>query len=225
METGIAEATVMAQYHKVEQGEHLAKIAAKYGFADYMAIWNHAKNVQMKQKRQNPNVLFPGDILFIPDKQEKKMPTPTTQVHRFEVSAKTIMLRIVLKNMDGTPIANTKCELHVGGQLSQLTTSGEGKIEREIPIKADQARLVLLEKQPPFEMHIPVLIGHLDPEQEVSGQRARLNNLGYLLGPINSPNEAQFRSAVEEFQCDNGLRVSGVCDGPTQAKLRDAHGS
>jgi hypothetical protein len=35
----------------------------------------------------------------------------------------------------------------------------------------------------------------------------------------------QFRSAVEEFQCDNQLTVDGKCGPNTQAKLKAVHGS
>jgi len=34
-----------------------------------------------------------------------------------------------------------------------------------------------------------------------------------------------FLSAVEEFQCDNGLTVDGDCGPNTQAKLKEVHGS
>jgi hypothetical protein len=57
----------MAIDHTVVQGEYLSKIARNYGFSDYRTIWEHPKNAALKQARQNPNVLFPGDRLFIPD--------------------------------------------------------------------------------------------------------------------------------------------------------------
>jgi nucleoid-associated protein YgaU len=57
----------MAIDHTVVQGEYLSKIARSYGFSDYRTIWEHPKNAALKQARQNPNVLFPGDRLFIPD--------------------------------------------------------------------------------------------------------------------------------------------------------------
>ena len=62
----------MSSVHTVVQGEHLSGIANKYGFTSYKTIWDHAQNAELKKKRQNPNVIFPGDELFIPDKGQKE---------------------------------------------------------------------------------------------------------------------------------------------------------
>ncbi len=53
--------------HTVKQGEHISRITEQYRFFDYHTIWDHANNSALKQKRQNPNVLLPGDQLFIPE--------------------------------------------------------------------------------------------------------------------------------------------------------------
>lgn len=54
----------------------------------------------------------------------------------------------------------------------------------------------------------------------ISGQSGRLTNLGYFSGDVNQPEPADFKSAVEEFQCDHGLAVDGICGPITQASLR-----
>lgn len=61
----------MSTVHVVKQGEHLAGIAQQYGFADYLKLWDLPENTGLKRLRQKPNVLFPGDEVFIPDKQPK----------------------------------------------------------------------------------------------------------------------------------------------------------
>ncbi len=43
----------MASQHTVEQGEFLAKIAAKYGFSEYRIIWDHRQNTNLERQRQN----------------------------------------------------------------------------------------------------------------------------------------------------------------------------
>ena len=73
-------------------------------------------------------------------------------------------------------------------------------------------------------MAIPVNIGHLDPVDEMSGQQGRLSNLGYFLGEVDGQDSSAFRIAVEEFQCEHGLTVDGICGPNTRAKLKDAHG-
>jgi hypothetical protein len=58
----------MGAYHIVRQREHISALAFLFGFLDYRAIWNHPENAALKDERQNPNVLYPGDRVFIPDK-------------------------------------------------------------------------------------------------------------------------------------------------------------
>jgi N-acetylmuramoyl-L-alanine amidase len=215
----------MAKYHTVKQGEHLSRIAQQYGFTDYRTIWDHAENAALKQKRQNPNVLFPGDRLYIPDPASKEVAGATTQRHRFQVERQQLKLRLVLEDLYEEPIAHATCELRVGNQVFPLTTDGQGRIEQPILVTAEHGSLVIKDPQTPLQdLVIPLKIGHLNPVEEVSGQQIRLNNLGYDSGPMDQLDEQLFRSAVEEFQCDHGLAVDGICGPRTQAKLKEVHG-
>jgi peptidoglycan hydrolase-like protein with peptidoglycan-binding domain len=63
-------------------------------------------------------------------------------------------------------------------------------------------------------------IGHLDPVDDGSGQRARWNNLGYEAG---IPDE-ELPNVLEEFQFDHGLTPTGIFDSATQAKLVQVRG-
>jgi hypothetical protein len=215
----------MAEYYTVEQGDHLSKIAKDNGFTDYTVIWDHPDNADLKKQRQNPNVLFPGDQVFIPDMEQKHESGPTDKRHTFAVNKKTIKLRLVLEDIYEKPIAGAQCALLIDGQIYQLTTDGNGKLEQEIPLDAKEGVLTIRGDQTPFQNEIiPIKIGHLDPADEISGQIARLNNLGYFAGPLDGSDTDAFESAVEEFQCDHGLKVDGDCGPKTQAKLKDIHG-
>ncbi len=214
----------MSSYHTVEQGEHLSLIAEKYGFMDYQTIWGRDENADLRQKRQNPNTLFPGDQVFIPDKQLKKNSVDTGQLHRFQIKKSKLTLRLALEYADGSPLADVECELKVDGQAKPVTTDDDGMIELEIPGSAREASVAFKEAGLPFGLEIPLKIGHLDPVDEQTGQVARLNNLGYLAGPLDPVDEKKFASAVEEFQCDTGLQVDGTCGPETQAKLVEVHG-
>lgn len=217
----------MAGYHIVSQGEHVASIADSYGFADYLTIWNHANNATLKSKRQNPNVLYPGDRLFIPDRTPGEYSRATDQRHRFKVKGKPLKLRLTLQDHYEKPIANTACVLTIDTESHQLTTDGNGKIELTIPPSASQSALLIQgdgEETPYAGVTIPIKIGHLDPVEEISGQQGRLSSLGYFWGVIDGEDSPDFRSAVEEFQCENGLTVDGVCGPNTQAKLKQVYG-
>ena len=215
----------MSLQYRVKQGDYLAKIAKQNGFVDYRTIWDHPQNQQLKDKRKNPNVLAPGDELFIPDKALREEKASTDKKHTYVVKARKIMLRLVLQDLYGNPIANAKCELRVESEVFAVVSGADGKIEHEIPATAQNAELVVKEGNTALKnVKLNVLIGHLDPVEDESGQKARLSNLGYYLGRLDVGNTAKFRSAVEEFQCDYELTVDGDCGPNTQAKLKQVHG-
>jgi len=213
--------------HIVEQGDYLSKLARKYGFADFHTIWDHPNNAELKKKRQNPNVLFPGDRLFIPTRETKEESRATEKKHRFAVKQNKLMLRLTLEDAFFKPIANANCELIVNGNTFKLVTDGKGKLEQEVPADAEQGTLRIKDAVTPLNDQLIVIqIGHLDPVDEVSGQKARLNNLGYFAGQTAQNDENLFRSAVEEFQCEHmgTSAVDGKCGPKTQAKLKEVHG-
>jgi hypothetical protein len=215
----------MADPHIVQQGEHLSKIAKDYGLPDYHTIWDHPDNAELKKLRQNPNVLFPGDEVIVPDKEEKEESGSTEKRHTFVVKKASLKLRLVLEDIYEKPIAGAKCALLVSDQTFPLTTDGKGKIEQEIPLDAQDAFLVIRGDQTPFANDvIPIKIGHLDPVEFVSGQQARLNNLGYFAGDVGEVDLPRLQSAIEEFQCDHGLLVDGICGPKTRDKLQQVHG-
>jgi hypothetical protein len=214
--------TVVSSFHTVQQGEHLSRIAFLYGFRDYQTIWNHPENAQLKAKRKTPNILLPGDKLFIPDKVPKVEVRPTGQSHRFQLAGQSLKLRIVLRDFDNQPIAGTACVLDVEGQSYDLQTDSEGLIEVDIPAGAENGTL----RVPDLELAHAVKIGHLDPVDEDSGWQARLINLGYFAGSTgdDSADDLRLHYAIEQFQCDYKLKVTGELDDSTRSKLREVHG-
>jgi hypothetical protein len=212
----------MATTHIVKQGEHISRIAAQNGFLDYHTVWDDPQNAELSKKR-NPNVLFPGDQVFIPDKEVKTEASPTGRRHRFKLSMRPLKLRIVVQNYDRTPIAGTACSLEVEGNTKSLTTNAKGLIDEPIPATAEMAKLTIRNDE------FSIRIGHLDPVEENSGLEARLNNLGYYVAPEDKRDKDELRSAIEEFQRDYGMvppggKPSGVADAATLAKLKAVHG-
>jgi N-acetylmuramoyl-L-alanine amidase len=211
----------MPTAHTIQQGEHLSKIAAQYGFFDYKTIWDHASNADLKKKRVNPHALLPGDVLQIPDKNPKQVSKPTTALHKFKVARGKLKLRLKLRDFDNEPIANTDCELEIEGKKQSLTTNGDGLIETDVEPTAEAGKLVV----PSLDLEIPVQIGHLDPHDEESGWLGRLINLGYGDDGFGASSEEALRADIEEFQCDHDLKVTGELDDATKAKLKEVHGS
>lgn len=65
----------MPTNYTIRPGDTLSKIASSHGFNDYRHIYNHPSNANFRAKRPNPNLIYPGDVIVIPDKAGK----PPTQ--------------------------------------------------------------------------------------------------------------------------------------------------
>jgi hypothetical protein len=209
----------MAANHIVEQGEYLIKIARDYGFDDYRPIWDHPRNAELKAKRLSPNALYPGDILFIPDQEASDTGYASGKRWVIQLKPKAEVLRLLLKNIDDEPLAYTPCTLNIGEKVYAHITNSEGMVAEMIPKGADRGTLSVQ------GMDVTLQIGDLDPIESAVGQVLRLANLGYYLGRPDEPDENLLKSAVEEFQCDHGIPVTGECDAQTRDALKNAHGS
>lgn len=203
--------------HKVRQGESCAHIAAEYGVPEEV-VWNDGGNASLKKLRKNPNVLYPGDVVTIPDSHPEGCQGGTEERHRFRRLGVPLKLRLELRDSSGEPLASHDCELTLGAEPISLTSDDSGRLEVELPIDVEEAELQLDGRK------IALSIAHLDPVTELSGWRERLNNLGYGAGTGDDENDEQLRYALEEFQCDHGLAVDGICGPKSQAKLVEVHG-
>jgi N-acetylmuramoyl-L-alanine amidase len=215
----------MAGNYTVKQGDHVSKLAKAFGFSDYHAIWDHPENADLKQKRQNPNILLPGDSLYIPDVERREESAGTDQQHLYTMRRSKLQLCLILEDLYERPIANAACILVLGSDQRDVTTDPDGRIEQQISPEVHEATLVIHDRQTPFhDINLSILIGDMDPADQISGQAARLRNLGYFTGDTAQKGDKDFQSAVEEFQCDHGLTVDGICGPVTQSRLKQVHG-
>lgn len=214
-----------AKVHKVKQGDSSAKIAKKYGFSNWRTVYDHEDNAELNQKRGDPNILYPGDTVAIPEKTAKEESSGTGQRHRFRYRGEKLWLRLILRDFDEQPLAETAYELDIGDQAFEGMTDGEGFLEHGVPAGADIGILNI------DGLTLRFTIGYLDPIEEVEGWQARLYNLGYYSGPIDGSihdedgeERPQLRWAVESFQLKNKLDVNGKMDEETKEKLKEIYG-
>ena len=202
--------------HEVKPGDCISSIAFEYGhFPD--TVWNDAANAELRQKRESPNVLSPGDVVVVPDMRLKEEGRPTDARHRFRRRGVPEKFRLQLLDC-GEPRALLKYTLDIDGRLIEGCTDEEGYLEHRIPPNAQRGKLVI-SRHEEYELEL----GHLSPPAEDGGFRSRLVNLQYLADEPG--NEEDLAAAIESFQSDYGLDVSGQMDEPTRQALRDAHGS
>jgi hypothetical protein len=58
----------MSKPYTIRAGDTLTHIAAREGFPSWRDIYHHPDNLAFRVKRPNPDRIFPGDVLIIPDK-------------------------------------------------------------------------------------------------------------------------------------------------------------
>ncbi len=210
--------------YTVQQGDCLSSIAAANGM-HWRTLWNDANNATLRNLRKDPNVLFPGDSVFIRDFQDKQVPGPTAQRHTFQKLNTPARLRLRLLDADNNPRGNIPYSLQIDGTLFTGNTDGDGRIQQPIPPDAQCARLTLFGPQNSVLDAYKIALGGLDPIATISGIQQRLTNLGYTCRPFDGILGPLTANALNSFQADNHLPLSGQIDDATRAALQKSHGS
>jgi N-acetylmuramoyl-L-alanine amidase len=211
-------------YHVVDQGDWLSKIAKWYGISKWQSIWDHPQNARLRDERQDPNILYPGDRVYIPAIRQKEDSGSTEQRHKYRLIGDRIKLNLKLIDEEKQPRANVPYKLTIDGEsfhglIFEKRTDGQGRITQDIPVNSEMGYLKVDNQV--IQLHL----GHLDPIETVSGTQARLANLGYDPGPIDGIEGPLARKAVSEFQADfPPLEVDGICGPNTREKLKEIYG-
>jgi hypothetical protein len=71
----------MPTTHLVEEGECPSSIAKRFGFRIWRTIYDDPSNATLRRKRPDPNVLAPGDVVMIPDREPRQEPGATGARH------------------------------------------------------------------------------------------------------------------------------------------------
>jgi N-acetylmuramoyl-L-alanine amidase len=216
----------MPVHHRVSQGECLASIASAHGL-HWRTIYNHPLNAELRSKRPNPNLLYPGDEIVIPDPEQKEVDRSTDGRHQFVATSLTTRLRIKLQDRDGQPYTRARYVLTIAGNDKEGATDGNGMIEETI--RADvtcatlRAWLRLSPDDPEEEFFWSLAPGSLDPVDTITGVQARLNNLSFFCGAVDNIVGPRTKAALRNFQSSAHLRVTGAIDDATRSKLRTLH--
>lgn len=171
----------MPQLHVVKQGECLFSVAHHYGFADWKTIYRAPDNADFRRQRPNPNVIYAGDHVVIPDKMPKAADCSTGRNHTFRVKSATLMLRICVKDEDEEPIAGKEFVLLVDNERFEGKTTDDGYVFQPVNPRAQHADLTVLmtDDEDGERFHYNVRIGHLDPVDAVEGVQARSITSGF----------------------------------------------
>lgn len=60
----------MSRCYTVVRGDNLSRLARRFGLRGWRAIYDHPWNADFRRQRPDPNLIHPGDVLYIPDPHE-----------------------------------------------------------------------------------------------------------------------------------------------------------
>jgi N-acetylmuramoyl-L-alanine amidase len=215
----------MPVQYVVKQGDSVSSVASKFRIP-WKKIYYDAANAEFREKRPNPHVIYPGDQIFVPDREIMHQPRPTDKRHKFLLHQQKVMLRIAMLNADGDPLSGCPYKLELAGQEYSGSTAANGIIEQLIGPDAASGTLSLWldDAAKGAALKWRLKINHLDPVEYLTGVQARLNNLGFNSGRVDGIAGPKTRGAVRLFQQDHGLDVDGIPGPITQGKLKDIYG-
>ena len=216
----------MPTTHIVQQGECLSSIAYDYKLSSWQVIYNDPHNAAFKAKRPDPNVIYAGDELFIPDLAPHQEDRATDQQHVFVVTFPPTFLNLRIKDQLDRPITGASYDVVLDDITLTGQTDDDGWIRAQIPAPSELGliRLRPNPEDPDTVIEWEAKLGHLNPMETVSGVKGRLTNLGYPCGEIDDETEDDdYTNAVMQFQTDYNLTVDGIVGPQTRGALKREH--
>ena len=190
----------------------MSSIADAHGFF-WPTLWDAPENRELRDTRGDPNVLLPGDRVFVPELRPKTEDCETGLRHRFRRRGVPEKLRLRFTDADDGPRADALYTLTEGQDVRDGTTDADGYLEEWI---STRTRIITIEFEDGKTFRINV--GDLDPPETPRGAAARLSSLGYARGG------ACLSTVLETFQLANDLEATGQLDEPTVDKLVEVFG-
>lgn len=203
----------------VQAGDCLSSIAEAHGF-HWRTVWEHDRNAELRRARGNPNVLYPGDRVWIPEPRQVEQACAVNETHRFTVKGVPAKLRIRFLE-GGEPRAREAYILLVDGVPRRGRLDADGVLEESISPLARAASILFDGDRDPLSL----ALGWLPPIDTVAGVQARLGNLGFDAGPADGLLGPRTRRALRRFQRRAALEISGEPDAPTIQALQTRHGA
>lgn len=206
--------------HKARPGDCVCNVAIRQGL-DPKKVWDAPENQKLRERTDVapagvPEIVNPGDVIHLPDRQTKWEKRADAQYHPFKV--KTVPLRLKLKFMDqGEARADLKYTLQIDGKKTEGTLDSAGLLDEPLPPLAVDVRVRLGEPDSGEDYFIK--LGHIDPVGRVSGIQQRLHNLGYEPGPVDNIFGPRTRHALARFQADQHINPSPGQTGTSQKRI------
>ena len=218
----------MPTTHTIAQGETLTRIAQRYKLSSWKTLYDHPDNAAFRKLRPNPNIIFPGDTITVPDVVAKKMSASAGKSHVFCLKKEVEIFKIKISNSAGKAWDGKRVVVTLGANTIDTLITPEGMLE--IPLtQGDESEAkidIYMDDPNGAPSHtFNVELAHLDPVEELSGVQARCNLLGHDCGVADGIMGSKTRAGVKSFQSQYGLQVDGEPGPLTKAKLKEVYGS
>lgn len=208
--------------YTVQQGDCIMSIAANSGFL-WETVWRHPDNAELKQLRKDPNVLLPGDVVAIPEKNLRMENAATDARHTYVKKNNRAQVRLRLLDLKRQPRKNVRYTANIDGVVSSGRSDDDGYIALLVAPNAQQLNLKVSDGSRTDEYALP--LGYIDPIEELSGVQQRLTNLGYSCSSEQGTSGELTKNAIRAFQKERNLKASGDLDDATRQALQEMHGS
>jgi type VI secretion system secreted protein VgrG len=203
----------------VRQGDHLERLAAVHGFAAD-EVWNGEDNRELRERRGDPRILNPGDLLVVPRRVPAPQRLELETMNSFVAAARMLETRVRFFDENG-PLAGVSCVIEGLGEPQETSTDGDGYLSIEAPAQTDAVRVFFPGTQARYRLEL----GGLNPISEPSGVQMRLSLLGYYDGAVSDGHSDAVSDAIRAFQAAHGLDDSGVLDDETRSALEAEFGA
>lgn len=207
--------------YAVKEGDCLVNISYANGLF-WETVWSDSANAELKNKRQDPFTLMPGDVLHIPAIRPRIEQGATDMIHRFQLKTTPAKLKLQLLNEQDEPRKGLSYRIAIDGKElpgAPFQTDDEGRIEHWIPPGAKEGKLIVTPESEEYDLQL----GCLDPMSEISGLQARLANLGFYQGPVDGKMSEAVSDALYDFQLAAGLVPTGELDDDVKNLLLTRH--
>jgi hypothetical protein len=208
--------------YNASDGQCCSSIAYMQGHL-WQTVWNASQNASLRQTRDDPNCLMPGDSVFIPVPTGNQDLRAVDQRHRYQMAG-AAKLVIALKYPHGELRMGARYKLTVDGTVIASGTADDGKVTATIVPTDAGGKLVVYGDGTIPDQTYEFKLGTLFPFDQLQGVQQRFRNLGNRAIKVDNTNNPSTTQSVNGFQQSSGNPATGnISD--IQDDLRTAYGS
>lgn len=200
----------------VRDNDSVDSIAYAFGHCRE-ALWDHPRNVAIKEQRKDGRVLSDGDVIYIPPREPAAfMPNATSRRHRFQVRNAPSLLRFRPYALAGQGLATHFDIILAGSVVASADADADGDVVW--PLAPDAEDITVRAYFDGFYRDYAMRLRALDPVTTLRGVQQRLHGLGFYGGDCNGEQEGDMLGAIATFKMHHGMHSEeGLSD-----RVRDA---